>query len=230
MGLAGLNDTYRLIKRGHIKRKKARCVAGMVRGILRMRLGNDSPRKEIDMRMGMSKTRIGKLGLMAGMAVAALVAGAMGLTLNASGQAMGDTVLSVTETTKLLPASVFFRGQTATTQLRNSGGVKFADGKFVLATMVDTSGYSSDVAEKYQAYLIAEAPIKIEGHDLAAGVYGVGFVAENKFVVMDVGAHDLFSVTSHKDEALKRPVPLKVTTEAGGFRLYAGRSYVTFAR
>jgi hypothetical protein len=179
------------------------------------------------MRMGMSKTRIGKLGLMA---VAALMAVAMGLTVKASGQTVGDTVLSVAETTKLLPDSVFFRGQTATTQLRNSGGVKFADGKFVLAMMVDTSGYSSDVAEKYQAYLIAEAPIKIEGHDLPAGVYGVGFVAENKFVVMDVGAHDLFSVTSHKDESLKRPVPLKVTAAAGGFRLCAGRSYVTFAR
>ena len=145
-------------------------------------------------------------------------------------QSGGDAVLSVAETTKLLPPSVYFKGQSATTQLRNSGGVKFADGSLVLATMVDTSGYSSDVAQKYQAYLIAEVPIKIEGHALAAGVYGVGFVAEDKFVVMDVGAHDLFSVTSHKDEALKRPMPLKVTAGSGGFRLYGGRSYVTFAR
>jgi hypothetical protein len=136
----------------------------------------------------------------------------------------------VAETSKLLPAAVYFKGQSATTQLRNSGGIKFADGMYVLATMVDTSGYSSEIAQKYQAYLIAEAPIKIEGHDLAAGIYGIGFVADNKFVVLDVGAHDLFTVTSHKDDAMKRPMPLKVTAEAGGFRLWAGRSYVMLTR
>jgi hypothetical protein len=125
---------------------------------------------------------------------------------------------------------VYFKGQSATTQLRNSGGVKFGDGQYLLAVMVDTSGYSSDVAQKYQAYLITEAPIKIEGHALPAGVYGVGFVANNKLVVMDVGAHDLFTVTSHRDEAMKRPMPLKVAAEGGGFRLYAGRNYVGFGR
>jgi hypothetical protein len=161
-------------------------------------------------------------------ALAALAIGLVGLHANAQGAQ--DTVLTVAEATKLLPPAVYFKGQSATTQLRNSGGVKFADGFYVLAVMVDTSGYSSDIQQKYQAYLIAEAPIKIEGHTLPAGIYGVGFVADNKFVVLDVGAHDLFSVSSHKDEALKRPMPLKVTGDSGGFRLYAGRNYVSFAR
>jgi hypothetical protein len=161
-------------------------------------------------------------------ALAALAIGLAGLHANA--QAAEDTVLNAAEATKLLPAAVYFKGQSATTQLRNSGGVKFADGFYVLTVMVDTSGYSSDVQQKYQAYLIVEVPIKIEGHNLPAGVYGVGFVADNKFVVLDVGAHDLFSVSSHKDEALKRPMPLKVTADNGGFRLYAGRNYVSFAR
>jgi hypothetical protein len=145
-------------------------------------------------------------------------------------QATGDTVLSAAEATKVLPASVFFRGQSATTQLRNSGGVKFADGMFVLATLVDTSGYSSDVQQKYQAYFIAEEAIKIEGHDLPAGIYGVGFLPGDKFVVLDVGAHDLFTVSSHRDDGLKRPMPLRVTSEKDGFRLYAGRRYVTFSK
>ncbi len=151
-------------------------------------------------------------------------------TAQAGKDASGDTVLSAAEATKLLPASVFFRGQSATTQLRNSGGVKFADGMFVLSVLVDTSGYSSDVQSKYQAYFITEVPIKIEGHDLPAGIYGVGFIADNKFVVLDVGAHDLFSVTSRTDSELRRPVPLKVTSDAAGFRLYEGRKFVTFAR
>jgi uncharacterized protein (DUF2141 family) len=173
--------------------------------------------------MGSGLNMFKKMGWVA---LAALAIGPVGL----HAQAAQDTVLTVAEATKLLPAAVYFKGQSATTQLRNSGGVKFADGFYVLAVMVDTSGYSSDIQQKYQSYLIAEAPIKIEGHTLPAGIYGVGFVADNKFVVLDVGAHDLFSVSSHKDEALKRPMPLKVTADNGAFRLYAGRNYVSFAR
>jgi hypothetical protein len=145
--------------------------------------------------------------------------------------AQGDTVLKPVDTQKLLPASVYYKAQSATTQLRNSGGVKFADGYFVLATMVDTSGYATDVAQKYQAYFITEVAIKIGGQSLPAGVYGVGFVADNKFVVTDIGAHDVLMVSSSEDAGLKRPMPLEVTANpAGGFRLYAQRRYVVFSR
>jgi hypothetical protein len=96
--------------------------------------------------------------------------------------------------------------------------------------MVDTSGYSSDVASKYQAYFITEVPIKFESQTLPAGVYGVGFVAD-KFVITDVGAHDVFSVGTTTDEALKRPMPLQIMADPGsGFRLYAGRKFVKFMR
>jgi hypothetical protein len=142
-----------------------------------------------------------------------------------------DTVLKPVDMQKLLPASVYYKGQSATTQLRNSGGVKFADGYFVLATMVDTSGYSSDVQAKYQASFIAEVPIKVGGQNLPAGVYGVGFVADNKFVVTDVGAHEVLTVNSSDDAGLKRPTPLQVIADpAGGFRLYSGRRYLVFSR
>ena len=74
-------------------------------------------------------------------------------------------------------------------------------------------------------------PIKIGGQSLAAGVYGVGFIAGDKFVVTDVGAHDVLTVSSATDQQMKRPVPLQVTTDpAGGFRLYEGRKYVSFSR
>jgi hypothetical protein len=114
--------------------------------------------------------------------------------------------------------------------LRNSGGIKFADGYYVLSTMVDTSGYSSDVQSKYQAYFITEVPIKLGGHDLSAGIYGIGFVGEN-LIVTDVGAHELFTVPSTKDDAIKRPTPLQVLADpAGGYRLYSLRHYVVIKR
>ena len=143
----------------------------------------------------------------------------------------GDTVLKPADTQKLLPAAVYYKAQSAPTQLRNSGGVKFSDGYYLLATLVDTSGYSSDIAAKYQAYFITEVPIKIGGQNLPAGIYGVGFIGGDKFVVTDVGAHDVFTTNSSTDEGLKRPMPLQVIADpAGGFRLYAGRRYVNFSR
>ena len=156
------------------------------------------------------------------------------MTMMAPGQMKaqgGDTVLKPADTQKLLPASVYYRGQSAPTQLRNSGGVKFADGSFVLATLVDNSGYASDVQAKYQAYFITEVPLKVGGQSLPAGVYGVGFVADNKLVITDVGGHDVLTVATGDDAGLKRPMPLQVTADpAGGFRLYAGRRFVIFSR
>jgi hypothetical protein len=145
--------------------------------------------------------------------------------------AQGDTILKPVDTQKLLPDKVYYKAQSAPTQLRNSGGVKFGDGFYLLATLVDTSGYSSDIQAKYQAYFITEVPIKIGSQKLPAGIYGVGFIGGDKFVVTDVGAHDLLSVSSGNDQEMKRPVPLQVTTDpAGGFRLYEGRRFVSFGR
>ena len=168
---------------------------------------------------------IGKLVAVAAIATAVLVS-----PLRARAQG-GDTILKPADTQKLLPSSVYYKAQSAPTQLRNSGGVKFADGYYVLATLVDTSGYSSDVATKYQAYFITEVPLKIGSRNLPAGVYGVGFIPGDKFAVTDIGAHDVLTVSSSSDQEMKRPVPLQVTTDAaGGFRLYEGRKYVIFSR
>ena len=163
------------------------------------------------------------------MAAAVLAAAVMAAPVSIKAQGSG-TVLKPADTQKLLPANVFYRGQSATTQLRNSGGVKFADGFYVLATLVDTSGYSTDLQSKYQAWFVTEVPIKVGGKSLPAGVYGAGFVG-GKFLVTDVGAHDVLSVSSGEDAELKRPTPLQVIADpAGGFRLYALRHYVVFSR
>jgi hypothetical protein len=144
----------------------------------------------------------------------------------------GTKVLTAPEAAKLLPDSVFFRGQSAPIQARNSGGVRFAKDALLLMTLVDTAGYSSSAQEKYQAYLITETAINIEGHRLEPGAYGCGFVAANAFVVMDIGGHDLFSVRSSKDAELRRPTPLQVlpSPAGAGYRLYVGRDFVNFAQ
>jgi hypothetical protein len=143
----------------------------------------------------------------------------------------GDTVLKQEDMVKLMPDKVYYKGQSATTQLRNSGGVKFADGTYLLTTLVDTSGYSTGIAAKYQAYFITEEPIKIGGQKLAAGVYGIGFIDGDKLVVTDVGAHEVLTVSTATDAGLARPRPLQLVADAaGGYRIYAGRRYVTVRR
>jgi hypothetical protein len=109
---------------------------------------------------------------------------------------------------------------------RSNAGIRTRDQKYVIAGLIDTSGYAAGVAEKYQGFLITEVKLKIEGSELAPGQYGFGFTGD-KFVVTDVGANDLLSVTSKRDDNLKRPVPLKIVEEGEAHRLYAGKKYVT---
>jgi len=133
-------------------------------------------------------------------------------------------------TSKIFPEQVYFRGQVAPVQMRNTGGVHFSDDAYVLAGLVDSSGYSSDIRQKYQGYLISEVTLEIGGKKLPPGAYGFGFVAGDKFIVMDLGAHDVFQAASTKDTEMKRPVPLQVVGSGDKYRLYAGRDYVEVAR
>ena len=126
----------------------------------------------------------------------------------------------------VIPSNYFYRGQSASVQMRNAAAVRTKDGRYVLAALVDTSGYASDVAAKYQGLFITEVKLKVGDAELAPGEYGFGFVAD-KFVVTDVGANDVLSTASQGDENVKRAVPLKMTEDGGGYRLYAGKKYVT---
>ena len=136
-------------------------------------------------------------------------------------------LLSADEIKKAVPATYFFRGQSAPVQLRNSAGFSGADGKLVLAGLVDASGYASDVQAKYQGFLITEVKLNIEGTELQPGAYGFGFSRDGKFMVMDVGANDLFSVAGKIDDKLAHPVPLKIVPEGDAYRLYGGRKWVS---
>ena len=143
-----------------------------------------------------------------------------------------DTVLKASDITpKIFPEHVFFRGQVAPAQLRNTGGVHFADDLFVLAGLVDSSGYSTAIKEKYQAYLLSEVTLEIGGQSVKPGAYGFGFVS-GKFILMDLAANNLIETAGQHDAEMKRPVPLQVVSSstAGSYRLYIGRDFIEFRR
>jgi len=142
-----------------------------------------------------------------------------------------EAALKASEITgKLFPDQVFFRGQVAPVQMRNTGGIRFGDDVYLLAGLVDSSGYSSDIRQKYQGYLITEVALEIGGQKLPAGAYGFGFLAGDKFLAMDLGAHDALQASSAKDTEIKRPVPLQIVSTGGKYRLYGGRDYVELGR
>jgi hypothetical protein len=137
----------------------------------------------------------------------------------------GAQILTVDQVRKIAPNSFFFSGQSGAVQLRNTAGLKNSAGKLVLAGLVDTSGYSTAVAEKYQGFLITETKLSFDGATLDPGQYGFGF-KDGKFTVMNVAGTEVLSIACQNDAQLKHPVPLKFEKDGAAHRLYGGRMYV----
>jgi hypothetical protein len=155
------------------------------------------------------------------------------LLLADGAQAGRETILKAPDISpKVFPERVFYRGQVAPVQMRNTGGVHFEDDLYLLVGLVDLTGYGSQIKERFQAYLLNEVTVDVNGKPLKPGAYGIGFVRGSTFIVTDLGSNTMLEVAGAKDGELKRPVPLQVVaaTEAGSYRLYVGRDYVTFKR
>jgi hypothetical protein len=137
------------------------------------------------------------------------------------------TVLTGAELTRIVPPGFYFEGLSAATQMRNAAAVRFGDKRYVIAGLVDTSGYAADVRAKYEGFFITDSPIKINGSDLGTGAYGFGFGEDGKMQILDLAGTQILSISTTKDTELKRPRPLMMTKTADGVRLYNGRDYVT---
>ncbi len=137
-------------------------------------------------------------------------------------------VLSQPLTEKLLPASVLYKGQQAPVQIRNSGALRLPDGSLIITSMVDSSGYSTGVRERYQFFLYTEHALKFGGRTLTPGFYGGGFLQDNTFLITDISGHEVLTTPTTTDPDFKRPRPLQMLTAPdGSFRLYLGRAFVT---
>lgn len=147
---------------------------------------------------------------------------------DARAQNKTGVVLTGRELVSVMPTSFYFEGQSAPTQMRNSAAVRFGAKRHVLAGLVDTSGYSTDIAAKYQGFFITDSRIEIGGEQLPVGAYGFGFRGE-RFNIYDVGGNQVISTDAASDKALRRPRPLMMTKNGDEIRLYAGRVYVVIA-
>jgi hypothetical protein len=138
-------------------------------------------------------------------------------------------VLAGAELTKVVPAAFYFQGQSAPTQMRNAAAARSGTNRYVIAGMVDTSGYSTEVRAKYEGFFITDSPVTLGGSDVAVGAYGFGFSNDGKLNLLDLGGNQILSVPTTKDSALRRPRPLMMTKAGEEIRFYSGRDYAVIA-
>lgn len=135
-------------------------------------------------------------------------------------------ILAGPDLSRVTPPGFYFQGLSAPTQMRNSAALRIGKSRHVIAGLVDTSGYSADVREKYQGFFITDSDISIDGNALKSGAYGFGFSSDGKFNIMDLAGNQILSASTAKDAALKRPRPLMMSVDGERVRLYSGRDYV----
>lgn len=161
--------------------------------------------------------RVFKVGFM----VALLAAGA------AASAQESWRILTGAQHLRVVPTGFYFEGQSAPTQMRNTASARMGQTRHVIAGMVDTSGYSSEIRAKYEGFFITDSPVSVGGQELGPGAYGFGFTDDNKFNLFDVGGRQILSANTTRDARLRRPRPLMMTMDGNAIRLYSGRSYVT---
>src|SRR5215467_14659820 len=75
-------------------------------------------------------------------------------------------ILTGADLQRVVPSSFYFEGQAGPTQMRNSAAARLSEKSHVIAALVDTSGYSSDIRGRYEGFLITDTPIKVGNAEL----------------------------------------------------------------
>jgi hypothetical protein len=149
--------------------------------------------------------------------------------------AQAPVLVSADQLEKVVPSSFYFAGQVAPTQMRNGAAVRFGEKQNLVAALVDTSGYASNIRSMYEGFIISDIRIQVStgsagSENLPAGAYGFGFTEDGKMNVFDVGGKKLLTATANKDDKLQSPRPLMISIVQGNrVRLYRGKSYVELA-
>ena len=157
-----------------------------------------------------------------------LIAAAAGQAANA-----GITVVSEERLKQLLPATVFLDGENVPTQERNAALAQLPNGKLVLASLIDTAGYSSAYQEKYSGVLLSQTGFSLGGKHLDAGAYAIGRKKSGDVItlyVYNLGGEQLAEITTQKQDNLRPLKPLQIIAgDDGSARLYLGPYYVSLA-
>ena len=121
-----------------------------------------------------------------------------------------------------VPTDFYLVGEHIPVQKRNAVLLKTEKGSRVVLALLDTSGYSSQVQQKYVGMLISEGKISVCGNSIGVGSYGFGLDrptapsnVDAKFMLYNQAGEKVGECAVKKDESLKQPKPLGVTTAKG---------------
>lgn len=136
---------------------------------------------------------------------------------------------------KIVPRDFVLEENAIPTEKRNSVLVITPSGARVVAGLLDTTGYSSQVQQKYLGMLIAEGSVDVCGNPVAVGSYGFGVAKPEgavtghagKFILYNQAGKKVAECTASWDAKIRSPRPLEVVVNRGGTaRLYFGRYWV----
>lgn len=133
-----------------------------------------------------------------------------------------------------VPKDFYLEGNAIPTQKRNAALLKTPAGARVLFALIDTTGYSSQIQQKYEGMIISESKISLCGMAIGVGSYGFGFTKpaatsaeEAKFLVYNQAGGKVAECALKKDAELKQPVPLQVVVaKSGPAKLYLGKNWL----
>jgi hypothetical protein len=123
----------------------------------------------------------------------------------------------------------YLEGNAIPTQKRNTVILKGVDGKHMVFGLLDTSGYTAEIQQKYAGMIIVERKVTVGAASIGTGAYGLGLQkptpaeGPGKLVVYDVAGGKVAETATQYDAKLAQPVPLQVTTAGGQTKLYLGR-------
>ncbi|RPI28431.1 MAG: hypothetical protein EHM61_05175 [Acidobacteria bacterium] len=130
----------------------------------------------------------------------------------------------------------YLEGQAIPVQKRNASLVKTPAGARVLVALLDTSGYGTDITQKYHGLMITEGTLNIGGKAVSPGSYGFGLTLMNPsgpptgskvFRLYNQAGQKIMEYKATRDEVLARAKPLQVVTKKGKpARLYVGRDWI----
>ena len=167
--------------------------------------------------------------------VGALMVAAMVVFVPSNAAAQGGfTAVTGKAFDSAMPKDFYLEGNAIPTQKRNAALVKTGTGARVLFALIDTTGYSSQIQEKYIGMIITEAGLGVCGGNLGVGSYGFGLQkpdaasdADAKFVVYSQAGNKVTECGAKKDAAIQQPKPLQVMLSADQpAKLYLGRYWI----
>jgi len=133
-----------------------------------------------------------------------------------------------------IPNDFYLEGNRIPVEKRNAALLKTPAGARLVLGLIDTTGYSSQIKQKYIGMLITEGTVSVGDVSLSVGSYGFGLEkptatssADAKFFLYNQAGEKVGDCAAKKDNALKMPKPLSVVlSKEGGARLYLGRYYL----